>query len=81
MELHAAQTAISSTEEVTEPALGSATEQTRSELLVYSILNAFTGNVKFDNPETERILRVALKDESHWIPETQLLADACVAIS
>ena len=76
-----AQTTTSSIEEVTEPASGSATEQTLPEeerqplpadkTLAYSIVNELLGKITFDNPEAEHMLLAALEDESPWIPQMQ----------
>ena len=76
-----AQTTTSSTEEVTKPATGSATQQTMPEkekeplpadkMLAYSIVNEFLGKITFDNPEAEHMLLEALDDESPWIAQVQ----------
>ena len=76
-----AQKTTSSTEELTKPASGSATEQTLPEekrqplpadkMLAYSIVNEFLGKKTFNNPEAEHMLLAALEDESPWIAQKQ----------
>ena len=78
---HTAQAATSSTEEVDQPALGSATERTLSEdekqqrlaykRLARAILNEFIGNATFKNAGVEDMLRATLDAESQWDADMQ----------
>ena len=73
--------AAADAKEVAEPALGSATERTRSEdgkqqrlaykRLARAILNEFIGNATFENADVDDMLRAALDAESQWDTDMQ----------